>query len=155
MRACHYFAAFADVAPGRKYGHSGDTTTNCSRLQHAILTAYYGADRVPQHGLQGYAALMLAGHSPPSTANVDEVVRLGLGEHVGAPDGYGAWYVQGWRSLHSGHCFGLVRARGGHLAGELVLCEASQGSDWCRPVTWAEIVAEYPAARSLCRLVTP
>ena len=152
---CRLVDAVCDVGLGRRYGHTGDHSTDCVRLAYAALEMLHG-DRVRVHK----RALHLAGHPAGSMANIDALVASGIGDEVEWLDGDGesCYLVQGWvlsdeqmatspGSRQSGHCFFWLGGEYGRI-----LHSTTAGPDWYADEHWPQRRERYGSLR-LVRLV--
>ncbi len=142
-----YHAAL-DWGLGRRYGHTGDATTDCVRFWYAILLALLGPDVMgPIH-----KAWHLNGYPLGSMANLEALVATGAAEWVDEPQADDGIYLgQGWTKKDgkwkSGHLLGIVTFTGPILTAPFWLLEANRNEDWFRPVDLDTRVRIYDAIR--------
>lgn len=149
-----YHAAL-DWGLGRKYGHTGDATTDCVRYWYAILLALLGDEVMePIH-----KAWHLNGYPLGSMANLEALVGTGAAEWVTEPlpDG-GVYLGQGWTkesgAWKSGHLLGIITFAGPVLDSPFWLLESNRNDDWFRPVDLDQRMQRYDAVKWV-RLLDP
>ena len=142
-----YHAAL-DTGLGRKYGHTGDATTDCVRYWYAILVDLLGEQTMEAIN----KAWHLNGYGLGSMANVEALVGIGVAEWVDYPQADGGIYLgQGWTKKNgkwkSGHLLGVVTFAGPLLTSAFWLLESNRNDDWFRPIDLDDRVEMYDAMR--------
>lgn len=134
---------------GRGYGHTGDETTDCIRLQFATLKTLFGPTLA-----RLTKVLHLNGSALGSFDNTAALVENGYGFYVDTPSPGSVCYVQGWNGS-KGHCFAVVW----DADGAPYILEATNSSgdtdddgvpdryDWFRVVDWPTQAAKYTEMR--------
>lgn len=140
--------AALDVGLGRKYGHTGDATQDCSRFTYATLSAAFP---LLVWGLLHKTLHLNFDGALRSTANVTAVRDL-LNSYMVEDPMHGYWhYCQGWKR-NKGHNFFWWRPEAAWESQPSMILDATDGTDdWYRPETWAERRTRYDIV-ALCTI---